>query len=243
MELLGRVGLMDRAGHRPAELSRPEAALPSHGALVNDPSLILADEPTGNLDSRSGAQILDLLLTLHREGRTILIVTHDETVATRAGRVIHLRDGRIWRGGFSLGGSRSALSIYKLGYLYLASSFFISQLFADGPCCVPSHAVASFLRVSDHTIERISHESWSLILVALTFRRRRWHKHHRSARTGNCFSRIRRSMERLSLRTSVLARCWLTMWNVQKRFMPASTLKCLMPCLRSMPERSVTSSR
>ena len=64
-------------------------------ALVNDPSLILADEPTGNLDSRSGAQILDLLLTLHREGRTILIVTHDETVATRAGRVIHLRDGRI----------------------------------------------------------------------------------------------------------------------------------------------------
>ena len=50
-------------------------------------------------------------------------------------------------------------------------------------------------------------------------------------------------MERLSLRTSVLARCWLTMWNAQKRFMPASTLKCLMPCLRSMPERSVTSSR
>ena len=60
------------------------------------PSLILADEPTGNLDSRSGAQILDLLLTLHQEGRTILIVTHDETVATRTGRVIHLRDGRIW---------------------------------------------------------------------------------------------------------------------------------------------------
>ena len=66
----------------------------AHGAGQRQPSLILADEPTGNLDSRSGA-ILDLLLTLHREGRTILIVTHDETVATRAGRVIHLRDGRI----------------------------------------------------------------------------------------------------------------------------------------------------
>ena len=76
-------------------VGRPEAARCRRTALVNDPSLILADEPTGNLDSRSGAQILDLLLTLHREGRTILIVTHDETVATRAGRVIHLRDGRI----------------------------------------------------------------------------------------------------------------------------------------------------
>ena len=96
MELLGRVGLMDRAGHRPAELSRrPEAARCRRTGTGQRPVLILADEPTGNLDSRSGAQILDLLLTLHREGRTILIVTHDETVATRAGRVIHLRDGRI----------------------------------------------------------------------------------------------------------------------------------------------------
>ena len=76
-------------------VGRPESVCPMPRALVNDPSLILADEPTGNLDSRSSAQILDLLLTLHREGRTILIVTHDETVATRAGRVIHLRDGRI----------------------------------------------------------------------------------------------------------------------------------------------------
>ena len=76
------------------DIGLPSCRRPEAGRSTT-PSLILADEPTGNLDSRSGAQILDLLLTLHREGRTILIVTHDETVATRAGRVIHLRDGRI----------------------------------------------------------------------------------------------------------------------------------------------------
>ena len=94
MELLGRVGSwIARDIGLPSCREARSSALPSPGAGQR-PVLILADEPTGNLDSRSGAQILDLLLTLHREGRTILIVTHDETVATRAGRVIHLRDGR-----------------------------------------------------------------------------------------------------------------------------------------------------
>ena len=95
MELLRRVGLMDRGTSACRAVGRPEAARCRRTGTGQRPVLILADEPTGNLDSRSGAQILDLLLTLHREGRTILIVTHDETVATRAGRVIHLRDGRI----------------------------------------------------------------------------------------------------------------------------------------------------
>ena len=78
-ELLGRVGLMDRAGHRPAELSGAAGrGVAVARALVNDPSLILADEPTGTWTAAAAHRSLDLLLTLHREGRTILIVTHDE---------------------------------------------------------------------------------------------------------------------------------------------------------------------
>ncbi|MGH9393026.1 MAG: ABC transporter ATP-binding protein, partial [Terriglobales bacterium] len=64
-------------------------------ALINDPPLILADEPTGNLDAASGAAVLELLLELHAEGRTIVLVTHDDAVAARAQRQVHLRDGRV----------------------------------------------------------------------------------------------------------------------------------------------------
>ena len=144
MELLGRVGLMDRAGHRPAELSRPEAALPSHGhwSTTRPDSGGRADRQSGQPQRRTD---LDLLLTLHREGRTILIVTHDETVATRAGRVIHLRDGRIWRGGSSLGGSRSALSIYKLLPLSCLLLFLSVNSSLMGHVCVLTRC-ASFLR-------------------------------------------------------------------------------------------------
>jgi putative ABC transport system ATP-binding protein len=96
-ELLAAVSLTARAGHRPAELSGGEQQRVAIArALANDPALILADEPTGNLDSATAAEILDLLLALHDErGRTLVIVTHDEQVAARASRRVRLRDGKL----------------------------------------------------------------------------------------------------------------------------------------------------
>jgi putative ABC transport system ATP-binding protein len=95
-QLLERVGLGARTDHRPSQLSGGEQQRVAVArALANEPSILLADEPTGNLDSATGTEVMNLLRELNQSGLTLIIVTHDTSVAAYANRVVHLRDGKI----------------------------------------------------------------------------------------------------------------------------------------------------
>jgi ABC-type lipoprotein export system ATPase subunit len=97
MAALAAVGLGDRADHRPGELSGgQQQRVAVARALVTEPAMILADEPTGNLDSAASADLLALFGELHDQGRTIVLITHEPDIATRASRTVHIRDGRVW---------------------------------------------------------------------------------------------------------------------------------------------------
>jgi putative ABC transport system ATP-binding protein len=100
---LERVGLAARAHHRPAQLSGGEQQRVAIArAIVGEPAVVLADEPTGNLDSRTGGEIMQLMRDLHRVGATILVITHDASIASTLPRCIALRDGRIEHAGMAV---------------------------------------------------------------------------------------------------------------------------------------------
>lgn len=96
MDALRRVGLAERLHHRPAEMSGWPAATGCHcPGDCRRPPLLLADEPTGNLDTRSGREVMDILWDLHAEGRTIILITHDEGIASSAQRIVRIQDGKV----------------------------------------------------------------------------------------------------------------------------------------------------
>ncbi len=96
LKVLHRVGLGDRVNHRPTELSGGERQRVAVArALVNNPRIVLADEPTGNLDTKTGGEIMELFGSLHKEGRTLIVVTHDPEVSDYADHIVRIRDGAL----------------------------------------------------------------------------------------------------------------------------------------------------
>lgn len=96
LDCIGRVGMLDRIDHRPSELSGGQCQrIAIARALVNNPDIILADEPTGNLDSVTSMEIMNIFRSLHQEHTTIVLVTHEEDIAAFARRVLHFRDGKL----------------------------------------------------------------------------------------------------------------------------------------------------
>lgn len=96
MDVLGKVKLTDRSHHKPNELSGGQCQRVAIArALINNPSIILADEPTGNLDSRTSYEIMDIIGKIHEDGNTVILVTHEEDISTFAHRIIRLKDGQI----------------------------------------------------------------------------------------------------------------------------------------------------
>ncbi len=99
LEMLKRVGLSDKTNHYPNQLSGgQQQRVAIARSVATDPSLILADEPTGMLDQKTGEQVIDLFRELHAEGRTVIMITHNEEIARAAGRIVHILDGRLYEG-------------------------------------------------------------------------------------------------------------------------------------------------